>query len=126
MLLIDEAERLDEVRAEGSVLIRGDEWFLQGHFPNKPVVPGVILCEMIAQTCCVTVLTPESTGLTLFTGIKNCRFVRPVVPGDRLRLVCELTSSRPPFFFARGEGYVGDELCVRGDFSFALMPQTEG
>ena len=125
MLLIDEARRLDDTHASGSVTIRGDEWFLQGHFPGHPVVPGVILCEMIAQTCCITVLRPNETCVPYFAGINKLRFLSRVVPGDTLRLDCELTASRPPFYFAKAEGFVGGKRCVKGEFSFALMPDDK-
>ena len=53
MLLVDEAEKKDENSCRGSYTVKGDEWFLQGHFPGKPTVPGVVLCEMMGQACAV-------------------------------------------------------------------------
>ena len=80
MLLIDEAE-LREGKAYGKKTIRGDEFFLQGHFPGNPVVPGVILCEILGQSACV-LLSGEAEGITpFFTGLDKVRFKNPVHPG---------------------------------------------
>lgn len=121
MLLIDDADKTDETHAEGSYTVRGDEWFIRGHYPGNPVVPGVILCEMIAQTCCVMILTKENTAVPYFAGIDKVRFKNKVQPGSTIRFKCTLTGVRPPFYFARGEGKVDGRVCVSGDFSFALI-----
>lgn len=121
MLLVDEAEISGENHATGRYTVRGDEWFLQGHFPGNPVVPGVILCEMMAQTCCV-LLGAEAAGATpYFTGLDKVRFKNKVLPGDTLEIECTITKTRPPFYFAEGKGSVGGKLSVSGEFSFALM-----
>lgn len=120
MLLVDEAEINAEGNAVGRYTVRGDEFFLQGHFPGNPVVPGVILCEMMAQTCAV-LLAGNSGGKTpLFTSLNNIRFKHVVKPGDTVEFHCTITKSRAPFFFAEGKGYVGGKLSVQGEFSFAL------
>lgn len=121
MLLIQEAYCEDGV-AYGKVQIDGSEWFLQGHFPGNPVVPGVILCEMLAQSVCV-LLSKEmtrSTQLPLFTGLDKVRFRQSVRPGDTFQTECTLTRSKPPFYFAEGKGFVDGKLCVQASFSFAL------
>lgn len=121
MLLIDEAEAVEENKATGKYTVRGDEWFLQGHFPGNPVVPGVILCEMMAQTCCV-LLGGKAEGATpYFTGLNNVKFKNKVLPGDTLEIECSITKSRPPFYFAEGKGSVNGKLSVCGEFSFALI-----
>ena len=100
MLLLDEAYVEDGV-AIGRYKIRGDEFFLQGHFPGNPVVPGVILCEMMAQTTAV-LLTAETEGSTpYFTSLNNVRFKNVVRPGDTIELRSEITKTRPPFISRR-------------------------
>jgi 3-hydroxyacyl-[acyl-carrier-protein] dehydratase len=120
MLLIEEAE-LDGDTARGKYHVRGDEWFLDGHFPGNPVVPGVILCEMLAQSTCVLLQGVMSEGkLPLYTGLNNVRFKNPVRPGDTFETECRITKQKPPFYFAEGKGYVDGKLCVKAEFSFAV------
>lgn len=120
MLLLDEVTEEDGV-AHGQLRIKGDEWFLKGHFPDSPVVPGVILCEILAQSVCVLLRDEMSEGkLPMYTGLNNVRFKSPVVPGDLFETKCRVTKVKKPFYFAEGEGYVDGRLCIRAEFSFAL------
>ncbi len=124
MLLLDEAEVIDGI-AHGRITITGDEFFVQGHFPGNPVVPGVILCEMLAQNCCVLMgdgLSGQENVTPFYTSLDKVRFKHPVRPGDTVELTCQITRHRGPFYFASGEARVGDVLCVTAEMSFALMP----
>ena len=124
MLLIDQANLINENTAEGFYTVRGDEYFLQGHFPGNPVVPGVILCEIMAQTCCVLMGEQgDSQGKTsYYTGLNQVKFKHPVRPGDTIRMECSLERVKKPFYFAKGTGTVNGKVCLSGEFSFALMP----
>ena len=120
MLLIDEVELVDG-KSHGKCHIKGDEYFLQGHFPGNPVVPGVIQCEMLAQSACV-LLIGEAAGKTpLFTGLDKVKFRGQVKPGDTLETECEILRQRGQFYFAKGTGKVNGKLCVSAEFSFALV-----
>ena len=121
MLLIEEVCREGD-EAIGSYTVRGDEFFLQGHFPGNPVVPGVIQCEMLAQSACVLLASGASEGCTpLFTSLDKVKFRGQVKPGDTLETECEITRQRGQFYFAKGKGMVGGKLCVSAEFSFALV-----
>ena len=120
MLLLDELSREGD-EAHGVYHVRGDEFFLDGHFPGAPVVPGVILCEILAQSACVLIGKGLSENqLPMYAGLNNVRFRSPVRPGDAFETRCHITRAKHPFYFAEGRGYVGDRLCVSAEFSFAV------
>ncbi|MBE7051231.1 MAG: 3-hydroxyacyl-ACP dehydratase FabZ [Ruminococcaceae bacterium] len=120
MLLLDSAEIVDGF-ACGKKEIKGDEWFLKGHFPDNPVVPGVILCEILAQSVCVLMNGKLGENqLPFFTGLDKVKFKRPVKPGDVFETKCEITKEREPFYFAKGTGSVNGKVCVSAEFSFAV------
>ncbi len=121
MLLVDEASLVDESSSKGAYHVRGDEWFLQGHFPGNPVVPGVILCEILAQTGAVIIASKINGATPYFTGLDKVKFRQVVVPGDTLDVECTLTAEKGPFFFAKATGKVRGKLAVSADFSFALI-----
>ena len=108
MLLLDTLSVQSDRRARASVAIRGDEWFLQGHFPGNPVVPGVIQCEMLAQACSALILSELKGHTPYFTGMDKVRFRRKVLPGDVMHIRCELLENRAPFYFAQAQGYIDD------------------
>lgn len=120
MLLVDEVQ-LKDGKAHGKCIIKGDEFFLQGHFPSNPVVPGVIQCEMLAQSACILLADSAQGKLPLFTGLDKVKFRGQVKPGDTLETECEITRQRGAFYFAKGVGKVNGKLCVSVEFSFALI-----
>lgn len=120
MLLLDEAEFIDG-KACGKLRITGDEWFLKGHFPGEPIVPGVILCEILAQTVSVALGDKmEKDTLPFFTGLDKVKFKNPVKPGDVFETECEITRVLEPFYFAKGTGRVNGKTSVTAEFSFAI------
>ena len=101
--------------------VRGDEFFLRGQFPNNPIVPGVIQCEILAQSICI-LLSDQMTEdkIAVYTGLNNVRFKSQVKPGDVFETKCRVTKHKGPFYFAEGEGYVDGRLCVKAEFSIAI------
>lgn len=120
MLLLDDAERREDV-AVGHYTVRGDEFFLRGHFPDHPIVPGVILCEILAQSACVLLQDVLREGqLPVYTGLDRVKFRSPVRPGERVETQCRIKRAKPPFYFAEGTLTVEGRLCVSAEFSFAI------
>ena len=117
-LLIDEVLELEPgKRVVARKTVRADEWYLAGHFPGRPVMPGVLIVEAMAQTGAVAVLSDEENRgkMALFAGIDNVRFKRIVEPGDELELTCELERVRGPIGRGAASARVDGELAARGN-----------
>jgi 3-hydroxyacyl-[acyl-carrier-protein] dehydratase len=122
-LLIDEVVELEPgARVVARKKVRPDEWYLTGHFPGRPIMPGVLIVEAMAQTGAVAVLSEEQNRgrLALFAGIDGVRFKRIVEPGDELELSCDLEKVRGPIGKGRAEARVDGELAARGVLTFAV------
>jgi 3-hydroxyacyl-[acyl-carrier-protein] dehydratase len=122
-LLIDEVVELEPgERVVARKKVRPDEWYLKGHFPGRPVMPGVLIVEAMAQTGALAVLVEEENRgrIAFFAGIDDCRFKRIVEPGDTLTLTCEIEQVRGPIGRGKATAYVGDELAARGTLTFAV------
>jgi 3-hydroxyacyl-[acyl-carrier-protein] dehydratase len=122
-LLIDEVTALEPgARVVARKTVRDDEWYLSGHFPGRPIMPGVLIVEAMAQTGAVAVLADEANRgkLALFAGIDDVRFKRIVEPGDELELTCELERVRGPIGRGKATATVDGELAARGTLTFAV------
>ena len=129
MLLVDSLEEEIVTNDNGEVTryaigtyhVRGDEFFLQGHFPDYPVVPGVILCEMMAQSCALLLGDELKEKRPLYTGIDKVRFKYQVRPGDTIVLRSTIIEHRRGLVLAKAEATVDGKLCCRGNLSFMLV-----
>ena len=126
-LLIDEiVELVAGEHAVGRYHVDPGAWYLRGHFPGRPIMPGVLQVEALAQVGAVCGLaSPGFAGrLALFAGIDDVRFKRIVVPGDTLTLECRITRLRGPIGKADATASVDGELACRAALTFALTEQT--
>ncbi|RHT72199.1 3-hydroxyacyl-[acyl-carrier-protein] dehydratase FabZ [Ruminococcaceae bacterium AM28-23LB] len=122
-LLVDRITHLEPgVRAVGRKCVSGNEAFFQGHFPQKPVMPGVLIIEAMAQVGAVILLCKEEYKgrIALFGGIKKARFKRQVVPGDVLELECVLTQIRGSVGIGQATAKVDSQLAATAELLFAV------
>ena len=127
-LLVDKILSLEPgKKASGIKNVSINEPFFQGHFPGKPVMPGVLIVEALAQVGAVSVLSmPENRGkLALFTGINNFRFKKIVEPGDQLELTVVMTGMRRNIGKGEAEARVGDDIVASGELWFALVDKSD-
>lgn len=122
-LLIDKVILEEEdKRATGIKCVTINEEFFQGHFPNRPIMPGVLIVEAMAQTACVLFLSkPSRKGMmAFFMGINEVKFRKPVGPGDVLELKIEILHMSDRGGKARGEAYVAGKLATEAEFTYVL------
>jgi 3-hydroxyacyl-[acyl-carrier-protein] dehydratase len=122
-LLVDSIEEHEPgVRAVGIKNVTVNEWYFQGHFPEYPVMPGVLVIEALAQVGAFALLSePQYAGkLAFFAGIDKVRFKRQVRPGDVLKLECEISRIRAGVGFGTARATVDGELVCTGELMFAI------
>jgi len=129
MLMIDRIIEIESnKRIVGIKNVTANEPFFQGHFPAEPIMPGVLILEALAQVSCVLVLRDLAIPgtISLFTGVEEVAWRRKVVPGDTLRLECEVEKLRLPFGRMKAKATVNGELACEGLIKFMIqMPDKK-
>ena len=126
-LMIDRVEDIVRgISCTGIKNVSVNEPFFQGHFPGRPIMPGVLIIEAMAQAAAVVVIdsmdsVDERTHVVYFMGIDEARFRKPVLPGDQLRIKVEKDRNRGMVWRFRGEAYVGETLVAESVFTAMLV-----
>lgn len=122
-LLVDQVEEMEVGKSiVATKFVTEDEYYFQGHFPGRPIMPGVLIVESLAQAGGIVVLSmPENKGkLAVFGAIKNAKFKKQVVPGDTLTLKVTMDRLRASSGTGHAEAYVGDVLACKCEILFAF------
>lgn len=123
-LLLDEVIELETMKhATALKYVSADEYYFKGHFPQKPVMPGVLVVEALAQAGAVVILSdPKYQGkIAYFTGLKRVKWRKSVFPGDTLVLKVEITKIHGAFGAGSGKAYVNEHLVCEADIMFAIQ-----
>jgi beta-hydroxyacyl-ACP dehydratase FabZ len=127
-LLVD---RITEMEADRRIVgiknVTVNEPFFQGHFPDRPIMPGVLILEAMAQTGGVLAFkssTATSRPVVYLTGVEGAKFRKPVVPGDQLRFEIDVLKKRPPFWKMQGKAYVGSELVCEAELTAMVTEES--
>ena len=123
-LMIDKVE--EYVPGESAIAYKNvniNEWYFQGHFPNEPIMPGVLITEALAQTGAIAILTVEENKgkNALFGGIDKLRFKKPVVPGDVLKLEVKIIKKKGPIGVGEAIASVEGKVVAKGELTFAIV-----
>lgn len=121
MLLIDEISVDENSIAHAKYYVRGDEFFLQGHFPGNPVVPGVILCEIMAQSSALLIGDALIGKTPFYGGLDKVRFKKQVHPNDTIEITAQIAKQRGLVYFIEAQAYTNKELCCEGNMTFILI-----
>ena len=130
-LLVDRVVKFEIARSiDAYKNVSINEPFFQGHFPSLPVMPGVLIVESLAQAGGLLILAGEdesviNNSIFLFTGIENVRFRKPVLPGDRLDLHCELIRRKLRLSKMRGTAHVNGVLAAEAELTAAIVPKGD-
>lgn len=120
-LLIDRIEEYEPgVGATGTKAVTYNEYFFRGHFPDEPVMPGVLIIEALAQTGAVAILSKEENKgkIAFFAGIDKAKFKKKVVPGDTLTLTVEIIRQKGPVGIGKAVAKVDGKLAVSAELTF--------
>jgi len=126
-LLVDKVDVLIEDKAAiGTKMVTANEPHFTGHFPEQPIMPGVLICEALAQACCAMMLSKGGAEgkLAMFMGMDEVKFRAPVLPGMALKLHVEILRMGRAGKF-RGEAYVDGKLAAEGVMTFALVDKAQ-
>lgn len=127
-LLVDRVVELEPGKsARGYKNLTANEQFFEGHFPGRPLMPGVLMVEALAQLGCIALLCKDEFkgNLGVFTGIDCFKFRAMVTPGDRLDMEVELIKMRGPIGRMKATAKVGDKLVCEGEISFAMVKEEQ-
>ena len=122
-MMVDRVEVIEEGRScVGVKCVSANELYFHGHFPEKPIMPGVLMLEGMAQTAAAMMMNlPETKGrIGVFAGITRAKFRRQVIPGDVLKMHVEIVRFKNPICKVRAQAWVGDEPAVEAELTFAL------
>lgn len=126
-LFVDRITHLEETYVKGYKNVTVNDSFFQGHFPQKAVMPGVLIVEALAQIVCVSEILKEEdkNKIGMFAGIDQVRFKSPVLPGDKLDLEAWVLWSRRGVGKCKAQASVDGKICCVGELSFALVNQAD-
>ncbi len=123
-LMVDEIEEyIPGQSAIGYKYVNEDEWYFKGHFPQNPIMPGVLIVESLAQTGAVAILSMEQNKgkNAIFGGISQMRFRQQVVPGDKLKLEVKIIKAKGPVGVGEAIATVNDKIVAKGELTFAVV-----